>query len=369
MAEARRLTHPLCGADLKTLITVLARGGVGRRGLAQATIALFSAVGRLPFTLSEWAYVEARRGRQTPFPPPVFILGHWRSGTTHLYNLMARDKQWGTVSPFAAGLPWEVLSLGRLCRPLLKKSLPEHRYIDNVAVAEDSPQEDEIALANMTPLSFYHALYFPRRFHEFFDAGVFFDGVPQARIEGWQRCLSDLYLRLALDQGGRRLVIKNPVYTARPALLRRMWPEAGFIHIHRNPYKVFVSMRNFWRALLREFALADYGHVDIDAVVFSTYRRMMDAFLAQTKDWPENRLVELRFEDLQSDPVGQMGKVYDRLGLAGFDTAKPSFEAYLEKVKDYRKNTFALPADLIARIEREWAPYIARWDYAPPQAA
>jgi hypothetical protein len=128
-------------------------------------------------------------------------------------------------------------------------------------------------------------------------------------------------------------------------------------------------MRNFWRALLREFALADYGHVDIDAVVFSTYRRMMDAFLAQTKDWPENRLVELRFEDLQSDPVGQMGKVYDRLGLAGFDTAKPSFEAYLEKVKDYRKNTFALPADLIARIEREWAPYIARWDYAPPQAA
>lgn len=360
----RRLTHPLCGADLKTLSKVLCRAGIGKRGLPQATIAVLSAIGRLPFTVGEWAYAEAQRASHTPLTPPVFILGHWRSGTTHLYNVMANDPQWGIVTPFATGLPWEVLSLGRLCRPLLKKGLPEHRYIDNVPVEEDSPQEDEIALANMTDVSFYHALYFPQKFDEFFNAGVFFDGLSKDEVEGWQRTLSTLYLRLTLDQGGRRLLIKNPVYTARPKLLADQFPNAKFLHIHRNPYKVFVSMRNFWRALFKEFALDDYTHIDIERVVFDTYKRMMDAYIEQSAQLAEGQLIEFGFSEFQKEPIECLSRVYEALDLPGFDAAKPKFEAYLAGVQGYKKNKFDLDDDLKDRIGQEWAPYFERWGYA-----
>ena len=32
--------------------------------------------------------------------PPVFIVGHWRSGTTHLHALMAADDQFGFVPSY-----------------------------------------------------------------------------------------------------------------------------------------------------------------------------------------------------------------------------------------------------------------------------
>ena len=41
-----------------------------------------------------------RRVRQISFQdhPPVFILGLWRSGTTHLHYMMARDKQFAYLN-------------------------------------------------------------------------------------------------------------------------------------------------------------------------------------------------------------------------------------------------------------------------------
>ncbi|MGD8327334.1 MAG: sulfotransferase [Sphingomonadales bacterium] len=362
--DDRRLSHPLCGADLATLARVFARGGLGKRGIPQALASWGSAIGRLPFTVGEWVYAEAKRGQTTPIKPPVFILGHWRSGTTHLYNVMSEDKQWGIVTPFATGLPWEVMSLGRMFRPLLRKGLPEHRYIDNVPVEDDSPQEDEIALANMTDISFYHGLYFPKKFEKFFGPGVFFEGLSKADIERWQRTLNTLYLRLTLDQDGRQLLIKNPVYTARPKLLAQQFPGAKFIHIHRNPYKVFVSMRNFWKALFKEFALSDYDHIDIDQLVFDTYKKMMDAYIDQTKDMKKGELVEFAFDEFQKDPIACLENVYNELGLKGFDEAHPKFAAYLDDVKGYKKNKFDLDDDLKERIGREWGAYFKHWGYA-----
>ncbi len=42
----------------------------------------------------------------------------------------------------------------------------------------------------------------------------------------------------------KRLVIKSPVHTARVALLLKLFPDAQFIYIHRNPYEVFQSCVN-----------------------------------------------------------------------------------------------------------------------------
>ncbi|RME68793.1 MAG: sulfotransferase, partial [Alphaproteobacteria bacterium] len=350
-----------------TLLRVLAgNGGVAASRIPQVAAAVAATLARWPFTLAERGLVAARRHRVANDPPPLFILGHWRSGTTHLYNVMSRSEAFAYVSPYATALPWDFLLLGRLLQPLLAKALPKHRYIDNIPVESDSPQEDEIALANMTPLSFYHGLYFPRRLVENFNTGVFFDGCNDKAIAAWQRLLRYYYDKLRLAQPGRRLLIKNPVYTARAGLLKAMWPDAKFIHIHRNPYIVFASMRNFYRKLLAQFALQPYDGIDVDALIFSAYARMMAQLDADRASLGDSQFVELGFDAFQADPLGQLEQIYRRLDLPGFAAARPAFAAYLETVKDYRKNRYGFDPDLIGAVRAHWAPYIDRWGYRPP---
>ncbi|MEO0999590.1 MAG: sulfotransferase, partial [Pseudomonadota bacterium] len=242
------MAHPLSGADLATLAAVFRAAGPGvRRGAAAGIWA--SALGRWPATALERALISARLPEVGEMPPPVFILGHWRSGTTHLYNTMVQSGAWGFVPHVATGLPWDLFGLARLTRPILERQLPETRWIDNIPVTPESPQEDEIAVANMSPVSFYHALYFPAKFDAFLDRGLFFEGLGAAEVAAWEARFTYLMRKLALHQG-KPLLIKNPVHTARVAILREMFPEAKFIHIHRNPFDVFLSMRNFYARLL-----------------------------------------------------------------------------------------------------------------------
>lgn len=367
MSKSEDRSHPLYGADLGTLVRVRRLGGAPAAGQALRFYGAFAAaLGRLPFSLAERAYVAIKRGEVADAPAPVFILGHWRSGTTHLYNVLAKAGHFAFVSPFATALPWDFLLLGRMLAPLLAKKLPEHRYIDRIPVRKDSPQEDEIGLANMTPLSFYHALYFPKAFDEFFRRGIFLDGVGEAERAKWACTLRYFYTKLMLAQPGRRLLIKNPVYTARPEQLRAIWPAAKFIHIHRDPLDVFLSMRNFWHALFRQLALQDASGIDIDEVILATYERMMRQLKAGTAGLPPERFIEIGYDDLKRRPVERIAAIYEQLGLAGFEEARPAFERYLEQVRDYRKNDFGRPAEAARKVAARWHDLIVEQGYDLP---
>lgn len=365
-AHSSKLFHPLCGADLGTLARVVGETGIGAHAALPLAIAALVGVLKSPLSGLERVLVRERRSPFGVHTPPTFILGHWRSGTTHLYNVMSKASHWGFVSPFATALPWDFLVIGRLFGPLLAQALPSDRFIDSIPVEVDSPQEDEIGLANMTPLSFYHGLYFPSRFETFFNRGVFFDGVSARERTAWENTLRYYYDKLSIAADGKPLLIKNPVYTARPGQLRALWPDAKFIHIHRNPYKVFVSMRNFYARLFEEFALEPFGHLDIDAIILSSYTRMMERFSAETAGLPAHQFVEVSFETFQRNPLAELARIYDQLALPGYGEALPAFTRYLASVEGYQKNTYAFPVDVRERVAKSWAPFIERWSYAPP---
>ncbi|GAK32409.1 sulfotransferase family protein [Iodidimonas nitroreducens] len=363
MSKKADPSHPLYGANLATLWTVWRRsGGLAPHARMKMLAAFGAALGRLPFSLIERGTL-ALRPKAGDHQAPIFILGHWRSGTTHLYNVLSKSDRFGYVSPFATALPWDFLLLGRALEPLLVKKLPEHRYIDRVRVDADSPQEDEIALANMSALSFYHGLYYPQKFDDYFQSGVFLDGVSAKERTQWEGILRLFYKKLSIAQPGRQLLIKNPVYTARPAQLRALWPDAKFIHIHRNPAKVFLSMRNFYQALFAQFALQDYGHLDIDEIILATYDRMMHNLRRETADLPAHQFHELSFDAFQADPMAEIGHIYDRLDMDGFAAARPVFERYLGSVADYQKNSFTAPPDLRQKLMDRWGDHIRHWGY------
>src|SRR5512133_192469 len=102
----------------------------------------------------------------------------------------------------------------------------------------------------MQPLSYYHAIYFPRRFAEHFRRSVLLEGCSAAELELWYRRHRYFLAKVSLDQDGRRLLVKNPVYTSRIGLLSAIWPNAQFVHIHRDPRRVFVSTVHSFHTLL-----------------------------------------------------------------------------------------------------------------------
>jgi hypothetical protein len=358
------VAHPLNGASFGTLRRVLAEARPGVP-LADRLALRAAALGRYPFTLIEKALTAALVSPLSAIDPPTFILGHWRSGTTHLYNIMSLG-EFAYVPPVAVGLPWEMLTLGTMFRTYLEKKLPESRFIDNIPVTATSPQEDEIAIANMTAMSFYHGIYFPRACNHFLERGLFFEGASKADIAEWVESFG-LFARKVAWQQKKPLLIKNPVYTARPKLLRQLFPRAKFIHIHRDPFDLFLSMRNFWTRLFEALALQPWDHVDIDEVILATYRRMMTAFDQETKGWSAPEFVEVAYADLDQHPLETLAQIYGALRLPGFKAAQPRFAAYLESVRTFEKNRFAGDAAAIAKVKESWGPWIEKWGYRAPQ--
>jgi len=358
------MAHPLCGADLMTLARAFRDGGrPDRWGRAAGIFA--AALGRAPFSAVETIVARRRLARAPKMAPPIFILGHWRSGTTHLYNTLVHGG-FGYVPPLAVGMPWDMLGLARLLRPFLERALPEHRWIDRMPVTPTSPQEDEIALGSMSDLSFYHGLYFPRAFDRLIDRGLFLDGATPAQIARWEDRLR-LFLGKLTLRHGRRLLVKNPVYTASVARLRRMFPGARFIHIHRNPFEIFASMRNFYARLLDVMSLQSVPPgLDIDATILRVFDRMMQTFEVETAGMTAPEIVEIGHAELDSDPLAALGRIYEELQLDGFDAACGDFATYVESQRGFRRNRFPADPEAEALVARHWGRWIDKWGYAPP---
>ncbi len=359
--------HPLAGADWTTLLNVLSENGfTAGSKLNKLLPVLFSILGRSPFSLLE--RIGSDHLIHEPFhKPPVFIIGHWRSGTTHLYNILAKSPSIGYVPPLATGLPWDMLGIARVFRPLLEKALPSERFIDRIPVNPDSPQEDEIALASMTHMSFYHGIYFPNQLKGLFDKGVFFDGASVADVDHWNHVFLLYLKKLQHLFPERQLFIKNPVYTARVAHIKKLIPEAKFIHIHRNPYLVFQSMRHFWKQLLKEFALQEGTDIEIDELILSAYPRMREKAAEECAELPDGDFVEMKYEDLEMDPLGQIQKIMQSLGLDHYEDGESYFRTYLASVKSYQKNHYSISDQDNELVYRHWSQQIDQWGYLPPK--
>ena len=361
------LFHPLCGSNPDTLIKLLwANGPVALNRWPQVAIALGMALVRWPFSTVEQGIFRLTQRDRVPMADPIFIVGYWRSGTTHLHNLLAQTQSFGYITPLATGLPWDILGLVRTLEPLLEKALPGDRYVDNVAVTPDSPQEDSIPLATMGAASYYHGLYFPQQFEAHFRREVFLsEAADISDMEDWRRLHRHLLAKVSIHQGHRPLLIKNPVYTGYIRHLRELWPTAKFIHIYRNPYRVFASTRHFFTRLLPELALQPYRDLPIEPLILESYGHLMQGLQADSADLPPNRFIEIRFEDLETDPLPVLETLFQQLELPDFTTARARIEGYLLSLQGYRKNQYDLDPQTIAQIEDHWRPYIEQWGYRP----
>ena len=303
--------------------------------------------------------------------PPIFIIGHWRSGTTHLHNLFSQDPALGWVSMYQAIAPDCSLIGGRWLRRVLAWLVPLRRPMDNMVWPIDAPQEEEVALGKICAWSFYAQFMFPRHAREFFEHHVLLQDTT-VQIAGE---LSACYLRIlqiaTLHAGGKRLVLKNPVNTARIRMLLALFPDAKFIHIHRSPYEVFASTRNLHHRIMAFTTLQKLDRRNSAETVFALYEGMMRRFLADRELIPPGNFAEIRFSDLERDPIGEMRRLYDELGLPGFNVAEPALRRHIAGQAGYRKNEFRMMPEEHARVAERWGFAFDAFGYreTPPRLA
>ena len=293
---------------------------------------------------------------------PLFILGHYRSGTTHLHNLLALDPQFAAPTFFQVLNPHTFLSTERWAAPVADRLVVRRRYQDEMALGAGVPSEDEFAVCAMTGLSPYMGWCFPGDGADY-DRYLTFRDVQEDEVARWGRALTTFLKKLTLRYA-RPLVLKSPPHTARIRLLLGLFPDARFVHIHRDPYVVFRSTRHMIRAAQPLYHLRDGPLQDGDDRIISVYTEMYDAYFEERGLIPEGRLCEVGYEDLERDPVGVVGSIYEALGLPGFEDLRPRLEGYLGSIAGYRKNRHdELPEPLRRRIAHEWGRSFDEWGY------
>ncbi|HEY2841111.1 MAG TPA: sulfotransferase [Pirellulales bacterium] len=294
--------------------------------------------------------------------PPLFILGHWRSGTTLLHELMVLDQRHTFPTSYECFEPNHfVLSEGIATR-LLGFLTPSQRPMDNMKAGWDRPQEDEFALCNLGLPSPYLTMAFPNEPPQDQDYWTL-DEVPPAARERWKR----VFLRFLCEISSRRprrIVLKSPPHTCRVKLLLEMFPNARFIHITRHPCSIFPSTVHLWRRLYAVQGLQKPNYEGLEEYVFDNLARMYEAFESDRELIPPDHFCELRYEDLVADTVGVMHDVYRKLDLGGFSDVRPAIEDYLEQNKGYETNKFPeLSPELLKQIATRWRSYAERYGY------
>jgi omega-hydroxy-beta-dihydromenaquinone-9 sulfotransferase len=295
--------------------------------------------------------------------PPVFILGHWRSGTTLLHELLILDPQFGYPNVFEVANPHTFLTLGEVVEREMADAPPQTRPMDNMQITFRSPGEDEAALSVMSLRSPMIGWAFPRR-EDHYDRYYTFRGVPQPEIDEWKAALVGFLKKLALKYD-RPMVLKSPAHTGRIRLLLELFPDARFIHIHRDPYTVFRSTQNLYAKAVPFSYLQRPDPARIDDGIIRRYEMMYDAFFAERGLIPAGQYCEVGFEDLERDIVGQVGMVYEQLGLRGFDALRPQLQQYAASKTGYQKNKHQpLAEPLREKIARSWRSCFDAWGYA-----
>ena len=294
--------------------------------------------------------------------PPVFILGHWRAGTTFLHELLIRDPNHTFPNTYQCFVPHHFVFTESWLAPLTSLLIPRRRPMDNMAAGWKRPQEDEFALCSLGVPTPYLTMLFPKRGPADMQYLDLHDLSDQERAK-WRDELHGFFRRVTY-RDPRRIIVKSPPHTARVRTLKELYPDAKFVHIVRDPYELFISTLGLWKSLNEVQRMQTLGdQAWLEEFVLSTLERMYAAFESDRELLSENQLVELKYEDLIQNPLDRMEGLYSQLQLGDFSLVKPALEKHLADVKNYRPNQYDLPEEQRRMIRERWADYIDRYGY------
>ena len=295
--------------------------------------------------------------------PPVFIVGHWRSGTTLMHELLTLDDRVASATTLDAVTPHHLLVSKTLLGPIVNLLLPKKRPMDNMSFAGTSPQEDDFALLSLGAPTLYRQIAFP---NERQLNALNLD--PELLTLEQRNQLRDslcYFYRVLTARYKRPLVLKSPPHTARLASLDRWFPGAKFIHISRHPYRLVSSTLHLWRSLddTQGFQIPKYSDDELMEYIHRCSEEMYRAYFRDRSQISASRLVEVQFEQLVADPVNTMQDVLDRLEWPNADRLLAQIENYFEKRREYNPVSRSPESAVQSEVDLRWQEYMEAFQY------
>ncbi|KYK21323.1 hypothetical protein AYK21_05015 [Thermoplasmatales archaeon SG8-52-2] len=361
------IQHPLFGISTRNWIRLLkANKGIDNRYLKRGIFITLSSIFFAPARLLFKIRYDSKINKTKIKHPPVIIIGHWRTGTTYLHELLSKDPQFCSVTLWNTLLPDSFLILNPL-KKFFSNFLPKKRPMDEIKVDIDGPYEEEAGIAVISPWSFFHGLHFPRNAEEQYLKSMHFKGLNNKEIMQWKENYLKFMKTVTFSNNGKRLLLKNPANSTRIPMLLELFPNANFIHIYRNPYKVYLSTIKMRNRVLDKLSLQNASKKEIENQVIENYKRVMNSLFKDVKQISKNKIVEVRYEDLVADPKKQVKKIYEKLKLPGLEKAIPEMNKYLEIQKDYKVNVYKIDKEILDHVKKNWSFTIDLWKYKPPK--
>ena len=284
---------------------------------------------------------------------PVVVVGMMRSGTTLLQRLLAADPR------FHCAYGWEVVEAA----PKLDY---EFAGVDpRIAVSEGREAKSRELAPDLFAI---HPMYAREAEEEIvFLADAFLSHVPEsgAHLPHYRSWLDTQdftpayaylhrmvqFLQWQKRQRGveaGRWVLKSPAHLGYLRELRAQFGDLHIVHMHRDPRDTIASGASLNATLHGMHA----DRVDVGRVGARWLQRMgwtNDRAMATRDAWAAEtgaaaRVTDIAFDDAVADPIGQVARVYDAIGLPLTAEAEDAMRRWL---KDRPRETARPPYDLV----------------------
>jgi hypothetical protein len=298
---------------------------------------------------------------------PLFVIGHWRTGTTMVHELLSLDPQFAAPTTFQCFLPRCFLVSEYWLTKLTARLLPEKRPMDNMTMGWTVPQEDEFAILSMGLPTPYRRMAFPNHTPRHLDY-LNMNGIPRNERNRWKQGLYD-FIKTLNYHYRKTIVLKSPPHTGRISTLLEIFPKAKFIHISRSPMDFVPSTMHMWASLDSANGFQLPNHRGLESYVFDSFDRLYRGYFRDQHLLTAGNSVSVRFDEVVAQPVESLRRIYKKLDLGDFQRVEPSIQEWQVANQSYRRNKHHLPIALREKIDQLCQAYMREFDYVQETAA
>ncbi|RLL68647.1 sulfotransferase [Streptomyces sp. Z26] len=246
-----------------------------------------------------------------PVRRPLFVCGMPRTGTTFVQKLLWQDSGfrslplWESAKPLPKGDP---AAPQPDPDPRIKETRTEVRLTDKIlpeqatmhGLAYDEPEEENPLLAISHCSSMYENTVLAPAYREWYAAADHTAG-----YRDFARVLQ--YLQWSRPDGDR-WSLKAPGHLEMLGPLLAAFDDATVVRTHRDPVTSVTSFAN----MVTYGARIYFDHPDpllVGRCATDFIERLLRAAVASGRE--DDRVVDVRFRDLVSDPIGEMKRIYE----------------------------------------------------------